>query len=225
MAIDKTTRRTLSMLLVAAFLGRCVGFCSKPAKSWHASFIPTTLSQPAASVSIMEEKVSQRYLEDPSWFTLLLTTVNSSAKALKMSTLSAALGVWEQYLSEGLIPPTIDWPPEPLLNKISAVLLEMEIPSLCLRHPQLLSSVLRALLRLVSEYDEKLKSMRNHNRVEDEGYDDYDENDVSKYINENQCIDVHEEDSMSTGCPSPPPLSLCLPLHVAFIWAQGRGYM
>ena len=105
MAIDKTTRRTLSMLLVAAFLGRCVGFCSKPAKSWHASFIPTTLSQPAASVSIMEEEVSQRYLEDPSWFTLLLTTVNSSAKALKMSTLSAALGVWEQYLSEGLIPP------------------------------------------------------------------------------------------------------------------------
>lgn len=54
-----------------------------------------------------------------------------------------------------LLPAWDLWPAEPLLSRLTSALATLQLPRFVQRHPELADAVLRSLLRLVLEFEEK----------------------------------------------------------------------
>jgi hypothetical protein len=72
----------------------------------------------------------------------------------------------------------LQWPMEPLKTKIFDLLHSMNIPSLALRHPELIYDIILSILQLSIDYHEKLKDYNMKKKSEDDsgdGNDEYDD--------------------------------------------------
>lgn len=100
-------------------------------------------------------------------------TLRSSQEDIEEDLFSVmnALDVWRRSLLAGILPEVIQenipaegtfflsrWPSDPLWQLVRDAFLKLSLPSLCVKHPELIPSVLKALLRLITDYKKQTKA-------------------------------------------------------------------
>ena len=111
---------------------------------------------------------------------------------------TASIFQWKKCLMLGYLPEDKDfnddddddkvnklqWPMEPLKTKIFDLLHSMNIPSLALRHPELIYDIILSVLQLSIDYHEKLKdySMKKSEDDSGDGNDDQMESSIDQFI-------------------------------------------
>jgi hypothetical protein len=74
------------------------------------------------------------------------------------SEISRALRVWQQHLTNGVLPEEVDWPAEPLLSETRAVFSAIDLPLMTMKHPELVATVCRSLVRLHFEFLQRVRA-------------------------------------------------------------------
>lgn len=108
---------------------------------------------------------------------------------------TASIFQWKKCLMLGYLPEDKDnddddkvnklqWPMEPLKTKIFDLLHSMNIPSLALRHPELIYDIILSILQLSIDYHEKLKdySMKKSEDDSGDGNDDQMDSSIDQFI-------------------------------------------
>ena len=201
----------LCLCLVVSAFYYAAGFLPAAARSGSgyrtaAAFVGSPTTTPSQQTN--------EYVDNPMWVSSLVQIVNSNNDCmgyggskvvphmnLTLSSLAGALSTWEEALLNGVLPTasTVNWPERALLQEISATLLELEVPKLTLRHPDLVQPVLRGLIRLASEYNLKMKLMREEQQQkqlhlqEEAAGEDYENDELLKYVYENQEVCSDDE--------------------------------
>jgi len=63
--------------------------------------------------------------------------------------------IWEDSLKLGILPDSATWPEEPLFSSIKSSFSALNIPKLVLNHPEVLFSVMIALIEMESEFSSR----------------------------------------------------------------------
>eukprot|EP01041_Mallomonas_annulata_P004719 gene4719-9363_t len=66
---------------------------------------------------------------------------------------------WRVALQAGRVPENSPWPPEPLISRLNTAVLDLDLPRLTYRHPELVPAAIRGILELAVKYYSQINTI------------------------------------------------------------------
>ena len=98
------------------------------------------------------------------------TSLKNSTESVnqRINELAASITLWEQALIIGTVPgQEVSWPKEPLKGEIKATLIDLNVPRLVMLHPDILTSVLIAIIQMAIDYNDRVRLFEDSKKQND----------------------------------------------------------